>query len=294
MGLEMAGGYRCVFSSDSDPYARRTYQSWFGEEPKGDILNIKSEDIPDHYLLTAGFPCQPFSVGGVSSNTSLGKQHGFNHPSGNLFFEILRVAKEKNTPMLLLENVKNLVYHDGGESWRVMLRALKEMGYYVNFQIINASLYVPQNRKRVFILATKKPNKFDKFVPHPGFRKDLDEILEDCVDSKYHLSDTYWYSSYCKKQRDVARSSGFCYKIIKPGVDLISGTLPAGYKREILIDQYDYNPRRLTPRECARLMGFSDDYPIVVSDKRAYSQFGSAVCPLIIEDIAHFIREEFY
>ena len=283
-GLNNSGGFECVFASDIEPFARKTYKHWYGLEPHGDITKIEADTIPDHDLLTGGFPCQPFSEGG--------HRRGLEDTRGTLFYDIMRIAREKKTKVLLLENVKNLVHHDGGKTWRIMQEALIDEGYYVNYKPINASLYVPQNRARVYIVASREPNNFDKFIPNPPrVRKNLADILETTVDSKYTLSDAYWKSSQEKKASHLSKGSGFGYKLYESKIDTTTGTFPSGYRREILISQEGKNPRRVTPRESARLMGFPE-YPIIVSDKKAYAQFGNAVCPAIIEDIGRFLKED--
>jgi len=296
IGLERVGG-TCVFSSEWDVWAQKTYKAWFGEMPRGDIRGIVPGDIPDHDVLAAGFPCQPFSIAGVSKKNSLGRAHGFRDVTqGTLFFYLASIIEEKRPPILLLENVKNLASHDGGRTWEVIRARLDDqLDYQLFTKIIDAAAWVPQHRERLFIVG------FDRrvFGALPSFRfpdgpsgdrPRLVDILESSADSKYTLSDHLWsyLQQYAEKHRE--KGNGFGFSVADPKG--ISRTLSARYYKdgsEILIPQRGRNPRRLTPVECARLMGFPDHLPIVVSDTQAYRQFGNAVVPPVAEAVAHEI-----
>jgi DNA (cytosine-5)-methyltransferase 1 len=285
-------GCRCVFSSEWDKYAQVTYEANFGERPQGDIRSIPAEIIPDHDILVAGFPCQPFSLSGVSKKRSLGRPDGFADPTqGTLFFEIRRILREKRPKAFLLENVKHLQRHDGGRTFNVIMDVLqRELEYTVHFKVIDADCYVPQHRERIYIVGFRDFNFFEfpkKTCRHkPKFR----EILEESVPEKYTLSDHLWnyLQEYARKHRELG--NGFGYGMTD--LDGRARTLSARYHKdgsEILIPQGGKNPRRLTPRECASLMGFTQFRPnfvIPVSDTQAYRQFGNSVVVPVVYDIA--------
>ncbi len=284
LGFE-AAGCQCVFSSDWDRFAQRTYGAWFGEAPRGDIRKIASEEIPRHDILTAGFPCQPFSISGVSKKKSLGRAHGFaDRAQGTLFFEVARVIRDKQPEAFLLENVKNLVGHDRGRTFKIILETLEdELDYQVHHKILDAKAFVPQHRERIFMVGFRKPRRFE-WPTLPDGKLKIADILEQQPDDKYSLSDRLWtyLQNYAKKHR--AAGNGFGFGLVNP--DGIARTLSARYYKdgsEILVPgKKGRNPRRLTPRECARLMGFSDSLQIPVSDTQAYRQFGnSVVVPLV-------------
>ena len=295
-GMRMAFervGAECVFSSEWDRFAQQTYAANFGEAPAGDIRVIDAADIPDHDILLAGFPCQPFSIAGVSKKNSLGHAHGFaDDKQGNLFFDIARILEAKRPPMLLLENVRNLKTHDRGRTFKVIQGELQRLGYCVNYQILDAQFYVPQHRKRIFIVGFHRDSWPDwgfTFPQPPTSGPHLADILEPEVDDKYTLSDRLWeyLQAYAEKHR--RRGNGFGYGLVDPARDRITRTLSARYHKdgsEILIKQDGSNPRRLTPRECARLMGFPDDFVIPVSDTQAYRQFGNSVVVPLVEEMA--------
>ncbi len=278
---------KCVFSSEWDKFAQHTYFANFGETPIGDITQIQSEQIPDHDILVRGFPCQPFSIAGVSKHNALGKDHGFEHPTqGTLFFEIARIIKDKKPRAFLLENVKNLVSHDRGKTFTVIKETLEELGYYIHYKIFDAAKVLPQHRERIFIVGFREPVVFSfptLIDRHPKIRN----ILDCDVDSKYTLTANLWQylQNYAAKHR--AKGNGFGFGLVD--LDGVSRTLSARYYKdgsEILIPQTDKNPRRLTPRECARIMGFPETFKIVVSDTRAYKQFGNSVAVPIVQAIA--------
>ena len=286
-------GARCVFTSEWDKFAQRTYAANFGETPAGDIREIEAADIPDHDVLLAGFPCQPFSIAGVSKKNSLGHAHGFDDDKqGNLFFEIARIMEVKRPPALLLENVRNLKTHDGGRTFRVIRAELRRLGYRVHHQVLDAQGHVPQHRQRIFIVGFHRdcwPDLGFTFPTLPELGPRIGDILEEQVEEKYTLSDHLWdyLQAYAEKHR--RRGNGFGYGLVDPARDRITRTLSARYHKdgsEILIRQEGRNPRRLTPRECARLMGFPDDFEIPVSDRQAYQQFGNSVVVPLVEDIA--------
>lgn len=285
-------GCKCVFSSEWDPFARKTYHENFGDVPRGDITEIEISDIPDHDILTAGFPCQPFSVAGVTKNKALGRQHGFEHATqGTLFFNIARILDHKRPSAFILENVKNLTSHDRGQTFQIIRWTLEsQLGYTVYDSVLDARFLVPQHRERIYIIGFREPRQFRFPTFSNEDKPKLNEILESNVDSRYTLSDSLWQylQDYAKKHR--SRGNGFGYSLINS--DGISRTLSARYYKdgsEILIPQENANPRRLTPRECARLMGFPDDFKIVCSDTRAYKQFGNSVVVPVIELLAHEI-----
>lgn len=290
-------GCKCVFSSEWDKYSQITYAANFGEIPHGDITKISSSHIPRHHILVAGFPCQPFSISGVSKKNSLGRPHGFDDKTqGTLFFQIKRIIQDKRPLAFLLENVKNLERHDNGRTLKVIMETLRdELGYDVYTKVIDAERHVPQHRERIYIVGFIKPVEFkypEKVVENnPKFR----DILEDNVDSKYTLSDKLWtyLQNYARKHKEKGNGFGFGMT----DLDGKSRTLSARYYKdgsEILIPQGEgKNPRRLTPRECARLMGFTQlrpDYIIdSVSDMQIYKQFGNSVVVPVVYDIAQEI-----
>lgn len=280
-------GAVCNFSSEWDKFCQQTYLANFGEQPAGDITQILSDQIPDHDILVGGFPCQPFSIAGVSKHNSLGNDHGFEHPTqGNLFFEVARIIENKRPKAFLLENVKNLVSHDRGKTFSIIKKTLEELGYYIYHQVFDASVILPQHRERIFIVGFREPIAF-KFPTLPNNHPKIKDILETDVDEKYTLTDHLWQylQNYAEKHR--AKGNGFGYGLVDP--EGISRTLSARYYKdgsEILVPQKDKNPRRLTPRECARLMGFPDTFRIVVSDTRAYKQFGNSVVVPVVKAIA--------
>ncbi len=289
--FENLGG-QCVFSSERDPHCQKTYAENFGEIPFGDINEVSVDDIPDHDCLTAGFPCQPFSIAGVSKKNSLGRAHGFkDQTQGTLFFKIVEILEKKRPPVFLLENVKNLRSHNKGNTFRTIIGALEELGYATFFEVRDSINFVPQHRERIYIVGFDRERfgafpAFD-FPVFPATRPKLQDILEEKPAEKYTLSDKLWQwlQDYAKKHR--SKGNGFGFGL----ADLASHTrtLSARYFKdgsEILVPQKNGNPRRLTPRECARLMGFSDEFKIVVSDTQAYKQFGNSVVVPVVQSIA--------
>lgn len=291
LGFQLAGA-KCVFSSEWDKFSQQTYYENFGDIPAGDIKKIKSAEIPDFDILLAGFPCQPFSIAGVSKKMSLGKPHGFkDKKQGNLFFELVRVISEKQPATFMLENVKNLKSHDSGKTFAVINDMLTALNYKIFTKIIDARYYVPQHRERIYIVGFRKdlitPDFEFSFPVSPKHEVRLEAILEKGNTDKYTLSDKLWgyLKSYAKKHQ--MKGNGFGFGLADP--QGVTRTLSARYYKdgsEILIAQKNKNPRRLTPRECARLMGFPDSYKIMVSDTQAYRQFGNSVVVPVIKNIA--------
>jgi len=290
-------GCKCVFSSEWDKFAQQTYEVNFGERPAGDIREIRSADIPDHDILVAGFPCQPFSLSGVSKKNSLGRPHGFADPTqGTLFFELKRVIHDKQPRAFLLENVKHLERHDGGKTFHVIIQALQEeLGYTVYPRVIDAVDYVPQHRERIYIVGFKEPLEFTFPTPRAGARPKFRSVLSKRVPAKYTLTDHLWdyLQAYAKKHRE--KGNGFTFGLADRNGH--SRTLSARYHKdgsEILIPQGRRNPRRLTPEECARLMGFTvyrPKFQIPVSDTQAYRQFGNSVVVPVVRAVAAQIVE---
>ena len=292
IALESLGG-KCVFSSEWNKFSRITYSENFGQEPCGDITKIDENSIPDHDILSAGFPCQPFSIAGVSKKNSLGKPHGFlDKLQGNLFFDIARIIKAKRPKAFILENVKNLIHHDKGKTFHIIMNTLiNELGYIVFWKVIDASSFVPQHRERIIIVGFRDDMDYSKFVfpENHKNRPDLLSILDERADSKYTLTDKMWeyLQDYAEKHRK--KGNGFGYGLIDPKKEKITRTLSARYYKdgsEILIYQEGKPPRRLTPEECRRLMGFPEGFKIPVSDAQAYRQFGNAVVPEVIKTVA--------
>ena len=298
LAFEQAGG-RCVYSNEWNKYSQITYAANFNETPEGDITKVDAKDIPDHDILIAGFPCQPFSIAGVSKKKSLGRATGFEDKTqGTLFFDVCRILKEKRPKAFLLENVKNLCSHDKGNTFKVICESLKELDYEFYYQILDGQNYVPQHRERIIIVGFDRRRykdnirfefKIKPVEPKPLMR----DILENRVDSKYTLSDKLWeyLQNYAEKHKKAG--NGFGYGIAPR--DGISRTLSARYYKdgsEILIQQKGKNPRRLTPRECARLQGFPDSFVIPVSDTQAYRQFGNSVVVPLINAVAVLIKKE--
>lgn len=316
LGFEVGGG-RCVFTSEWDGNAQKTYKANFGDHDlHGDITKIAPAKIPAHDVLLAGFPCQPFSIAGVSKKNSLGRAHGFEcKTQGTLFFNIEQILRHHRPKAFLLENVKNLQSHDGGNTWRTIRRVLRdELGYHIHPMIVDAKRFVPQHRERIFIVGFAEKTGFswedDVVLPPIESGPHLSSILhapdgselpeppytdeQGRVNRKYILSDHLWeyLQGYAKKHN--AKGNGFGFGLVGPKD--VARTLSARYYKdgsEILIKRGSGNPRRLTPRECARLMGFDRDdrkWIIPVSDTQAYKQFGNSVCVPVVEAIARAMR----
>lgn len=280
---------KCVFSSDWDKYSQITYEANFGEKPIGDITAVDVKDVPAHDILCGGFPCQPFSIAGVSKKQSLGRKHGFeDERQGNLFFNIAAILDHHRPQAFVLENVKNLKSHDKGNTFRVIRETLEDkLGYHLYTKIIDAKPLVPQHRERIFLVGFREKRHFE-FPELPKEGPKLGTILEDKVPDKYTLTDKLWayLQNYAKKHQ--AAGNGFGFGLVTKNDT--ARTLSARYYKdgsEILISQGPgKNPRRLTPKECARLMGYPEDYKITVSDTQAYRQFGNSVVMPVVEHIA--------
>lgn len=300
MGFEQAFAAedpKTVFVSEWNKFSNKTYKANFqdGFEIVGDITQVPSEDIPDHDILLAGFPCQPFSIAGVSKKNSMGRPTGFQDKTqGTLFFEVARIIDAKRPKAFLLENVKNLVSHNHGNTFDVIMSVLTEdLGYHVHWKIIDGKNWTPQHRERIYIAGFRNDVDFswdDLEVPSEGGGVFAD-IQEPDVPDKYTLSDKLWtyLQNYAAKHR--AAGNGFGYGLIGP--DSTTRTLSARYYKdgsEILVRQDGKNPRRLTPRECARLQGFPDSFVIPVSDTQAYRQFGNSVCVPAVAAVARLMK----
>jgi DNA (cytosine-5)-methyltransferase 1 len=308
LGFESIGGC-CLFTSEWNAWSKKAYQANFGADERfvGDIVSYPAEDVPDHDVLLAGFPCQPFSIAGVSKKNALGRPHGFECTTqGTLFFDVARIIAAKRPKAFLLENVKNLVSHNGGRTFGVIRDALQnELGYQLFWKVIDGRHWVPQHRERIIIIGFDAQVAFSwDDVDIPKERPLLQDILHpedgtECpqepyttpdgrVHPKYTLTDRLWryLQDYAAKHK--ARGNGFGYGLVTG--DDVARTLSARYYKdgsEILVSQGSKrNPRRLTPRECARLMGFDDSYKIVVSDTQAYRQFGNSVVVPAIRAVA--------
>lgn len=286
-------GGKCVFSSEIDKFARQTYFENFNDMPRGDIRTIDQKDVPDHDILLAGFPCQAFSISGISKRKSLKKPHGFRDKVvGTLFFDIARIVEEKKPSAFLLENVKHLKYHNKHRTYEIIRKTLvEELRYDLHECVIDARFVVPQHRERLFLVGFKKSTSFEcpKFEDQ---KPKLKDILDSNVDPKYTLNDHLWeyLQEYAKKHRK--KGNGFGYGLTD--LHSITRTLSARYFKdgsEILVPQNGKNPRRLTPRECARLMGFPRTFHIPVSDTQAYRQFGNSVVVPVVQKMAEAMAE---
>ena len=302
MGFESIGG-RCVFTSEWDPRCQETYRLNFPDnhEIAGDIrpYAAKPELVPAHDVLLAGFPCQPFSIAGVSKKNALGRPHGFLcDTQGTLFFDTAQIIAHHRPAVFVLENVKNLERHDQGRTFATILHVLREeLGYHVQTRVISSEPWVPQKRERIFIVGFREPTTFrlDQLeIPAPGNGPKLGSILEPAVDPKYTLTPKLWQYLQDYKIKHNAAGNGFGFSLFGPGD--VTRTLSARYYKdgsEILVAQKGARPRRLTPRECARLMGFDtkeQPFRIAVSDTQAYKQFGNAVVVPVVKFIAAALK----
>lgn len=310
--MESIGGH-CVFTSEWDKFSKQTYEANYRDNRTiaGDIREVAAEDIPPHNVLCAGFPCQPFSLAGVSKKNSLGREHGFrDEAQGTLFFDVVRILEHRRPEAFMLENVKNLKSHDKGKTFEVIMGALKELKYSVKAKVIDAQHFVPQHRQRIVIVGFKEDTGFTfedlqlkpkgniklRSILHPQNGTEVSETPytegpDATVNPKYTLTDKLWtyLQNYAAKHK--AAGNGFGFGLVGP--ENVSRTLSARYHKdgsEILIDQGEgSNPRRLTPRECARLMGYSDDFRIPVSDTQAYRQFGNSVAVPMFKEVARIM-----
>lgn len=295
IAFDRAGGH-CVYSNEWNKYSQQTYFANFGEQPDGDITKVNEKDIPNHDILVAGFPCQPFSIAGVSKKNSMGRETGFaDKTQGTLFFDVCRILKEKRPKAFMLENVKNLCSHDKGRTFQVIKESLDELNYEVFHAVLDGQNYVPQHRERIIIVGFDRERygkdiDFEFKLTPKNPKPVMQDILDKDVEAKYTLSDKLWIylQNYAAKHR--AAGNGFGYGIAP--LDGVSRTISARYYKdgsEILIAQEGKNPRRLTPRECARLQGFPDSFKIPVSDTQAYKQFGNSVVVPLMESVAKLI-----
>lgn len=315
--FESIGG-ECVFTSEWDLYSQKTYLANYKDSHSlnGDITKLEASDVSEHDVLLAGFPCQPFSLAGVSKKNSLGRAHGFaDETQGTLFFDVARIIAEKRPKAFVLENVKNLKSHDKGRTMDVIMKTLTdELGYEVHTKVIDGQHWTPQHRERIVIVGFKDKTKFsweelnlpeknrfkikdilhkadgsEPVIAHDG-DKYFDRDSQDAL-KKYTLSDKLWNYLQAYAAKHKAKGNGFGFGLVYP--DSISRTLSARYHKdgsEILVWQDGKNPRRLTPRECARLMGYSDSFIIPVSDTRAYQQFGNSVVMPAFQSVAELMK----
>ena len=309
LGLQKNGG-KCVYANEWDRFSSITYEAWFPEiqVDKRDIRDVKvSREIPKHDVLAGGFPCQPFSLAGVSKKNSMGVKHGFaDKNQGNLFLQICKIIRICQPKVVFLENVKNLISHDRGKTWKTIQKELDSLGYQLHWKIIDAKFWVPQHRERIYIVAFRRKSftkkEIDGFIfpVEPHKTPKLSSILDRKAPRKYMLSDRLWayLVNYSEKHKKLG--NGFGYSIADP--EGHTRTLSARYYKdgsEILIRvPYWKNPRRISPTEAARLMGFDNSwgrklgngFPQLVSDTQAYRQFGNAVCPHVVLAIGHEIN----
>ena len=291
-GFQMNGGYT-VYASEWDKFAQKTYRINYGEIPDGDITQVNENTIPNHDILLAGFPCQPFSQAGLKK--------GFNDTRGTLFFDVARILKAKRPKAFLLENVKTLKTNNNGETISVILNTLYELGYYVPTpQILNAYHFgVPQHRERIIIVGFNKdylPTTFDEFqYPIGKINKTVKvgNILEKNVPDRFTISDKLYEGHLLRKQNHRKKGNGFGFSMFNENSPY-TNTISARYYKdgsEALIEQINKNPRMLTPRECARLQGFPENFIIPVSNAQAYKQFGNSVCINVIDAVAKSMLE---
>ena len=283
LGFESIGA-ECVFTSEWDKNAQKTYTENFKEIPHGDITKIQPKEIPSFDILLAGFPCQPFSQAGLGL--------GFADTRGTLFFDIARIIDHHKPRVVFLENVKRLKTHDSGKTFEVIRKTLEDAGYQIYEKILNAKDYgVPQNRQRIYIIGFLGTADFS--FPNPSKMKTmLGDILEKKVDSKYTISDKLWSGHQRRKQQHKEKGNGFGYSLFNDNSEY-TNTISARYYKdgsEILIEQKNKNPRKLTPREAARLQGFEDSFIIPVGDAKAYQQFGNSVAVPVIKALAKEIK----
>lgn len=316
LGFEAHGG-ECVFTSEWNEFSKKTYIENHGDHHPfvGDIVPFPAEEVPDHDVLLGGFPCQPFSIAGVSKKNSLGRPHGFECTTqGTLFFDVARIIAIKRPKAFLLENVKNLLSHDKGNTFEVILQTLRnELGYDVHYKVIDGQHFTPQHRERIIIVGFREKTGFSwddlqlpavgprlGFILHktdgsePMLPWDEDRFFDHerhAVQSKYTLTPNLWayLQGYAEKHR--AAGNGFGFGMVYP--DSVTRTLSARYHKdgsEILVWQgKNKRPRRLTPRECARLMGFPDTFKIPVSDTQAYRQFGNSVVMPVMQEVSRIM-----
>jgi len=299
-------GGKCVFTSEWDRFSQQTYAAKFQDDPfehplNGDIRPFAKEPwlVPEHDVLLAGFPCQPFSIAGVSKKNALGRPHGFLcDTQGTLFYDLAKIIEHRRPAAFLLENVKNLENHDGGRTFGTIMHVLcSELGYHVQYRVISSHPWVPQRRERIFIVGFRDSTAFDfDGLEIPSDRQPvLGDILENEVSPKYTLTEHLWKYLQDYKAKHQSAGNGFGYSVFGP--EDVTRTLSARYYKdgsEILVQQPGTRPRRLTPRECSRLMGFDTpqgfDFKIPVSDTQAYRQFGNAVVVPVVRAVAKLME----
>ncbi|AJM93042.1 DNA (cytosine-5-)-methyltransferase [Nitrosopumilus piranensis] len=292
MAFENLGG-KCVFTSEWDRFCQETYRENFGETPHGDITKIPIRDIPRHDVMLAGFPCQPFSKSGFATRKFLNKKDGFaDDTQGKIFFRIAKIIAAKKPKAIFLENVPRLVKMNKGKTFEIIINEIEKLGYNCKWKVISAETVVPQRRERLYIVATRKGIEFE-FPEIPDLKPQLKQILERRVDKKYVLSDNTWQWLQDHAKKHSSMGNGFGFRMADP--KKTACTLSARYGKdgsEILIPRRNGNPRKLSPRECARLMGFPDNFAIPVSDTQAYKQFGNSVAVPVIYLIGYsFIKK---
>lgn len=306
LGFDQAFGenIETVFVSEWDKKAQETYAANFedGLTINGDITKVNEKDIPEHDIILAGFPCQAFSLAG--------QRKGFDDTRGTLFFDVARIVKYHNPKVVFCENVKNLVNHDRGKTFKVIKNVLEELGYKVFYQVLNSKDFgVPQNRERIYVVAFREDIAPERFVfpTHSDDSKVIKDIMEDeVVSTKYYLSTVYLEALRRHKERHMSKGNGFGYEI-RP-TDSIAGAIVCGgmgRERNLIVDNRleDFTPvthikgevnregiRKMTPREWARLQGFPDTYKLVVADTHLYKQFGNSVTVPVIKAIADKIK----
>jgi DNA (cytosine-5)-methyltransferase 1 len=297
LALQQHGGF-CAFSSEWDKSAQQTYLKNYGELPFGDITAFTGDDItdeqldkliPDHDVLAGGFPCQPFSHAGVSARNAVGKQHGFEcNTQGTLFFDIMRITAVKRPKVLFLENVRNIESHEKGQTFKVIKESIEDLGYVFKHAIIDSSTLVPQRRVRCYMVCFRADLNINfEFPTFDGEPLPLKSILEESVDPKFTISDRLWQGHINRTERNLQRGTGFT--AFTANIDKPSNTLVARYGKdgkECLIAQENKNPRFLTPRECARLQGYPENFIFPEAKTPAYKQFGNSVAVPVISKIS--------
>ncbi|WP_040625301.1 DNA cytosine methyltransferase [Moraxella macacae] len=283
-----------VFASEFDKFAQQTYYANYGELPHGDITQIDVKDIPHHDIILAGFPCQAFSVAGL--------RKGFEDTRGTLFFDVARIAKHHRPKLIFLENVKGFKNHDKGNTFKVVKRTLEDLGYRVYADILNAKNFgIPQNRERIYIIAILNEFNQDGAIDFNALKtiykpSKVGDILQTGVDKKYTISDKLWAGHQRRKLEHQKKGNGFGYSLFNANSDYTS-TISARYYKdgsEILIEQHNQNPRKITPKEASRLQGFPENFKIVVSDVQAYKQFGNSVAVPVIRALANEIKQQIF
>ena len=292
LGFEQAG-FTCVYSNEWNKSAGDTYRKNFGDElDDRDIRKVPASDIPSFDVLCGGFPCQPFSSAGVSARVSSGRTHGFeDKEQGVLFFEIIRILKLHRPKAVFLENVSNFVRHDKGNTIRLVKEEMAKLGYIIDPHVLDASLLVPHRRKRTYMIAIR--DDVFRFPEIKPLNRKIKEILEKNPDDKYTISDRLWQSHQDRTIRNKAKGNGFAHYVVDP--DGVANTLTSRYGkdgRENLIPQTGKSPRMFTPRECARLMGFPEEFKLPETKTPAYRQFGNSVCVPIVRELATSLNEQ--